>query len=277
MATASPALTRHVQALLDEAARPSGVTRRRSIDQVASELETLARLLTTQVRLRKALSDPGLPPEPKRALLADLGRGQLHDATVEVLATAAEHQRVPARDFPDLVAELAAQAVFTAADEAGELDRVEDELFRFATLVERDHRVRGALTNPGLPVENKRAFVAELLADGGASARTTALVDLLVELHEGHDVDRSAKELAEVAAERRRRVTAEVRTAVELDDGRRARLAEALTRIAGRPVELRCTVDEAILGAAVVRMGDDLLDGSVRTRLELAREQLGVA
>jgi len=278
VARVSPALAEHAQALFDEAARPSGVARRRSVDQVASELDGFARLLATQVRLRKALSDPGLPPEPKRALLQELGHGQLDEATVELLATAAEHQRVPPREFTGVVAELAAQAAFTAAEEAGELERVEDELFRFATLVERDHRVRSALTNPGLPVENKRAFVAELLGGrGGASDRTAALVDLLVEMDEGHDLDREAKALAELAARRRNRVVAEVRTAVELDGERRARLAEVLTRITGRPVDLRCTVDEAILGSVVVRIGDDLFDGSVRTRLELAREQLGVA
>ncbi len=271
MAVASPALAAHAQALFDEAAR-SG-----SIDRAVSDLDALARLLATQVRLRKALSDPGLPPEPKRALLADIGRGQLDGTTVELLATAAERQRVPQRQFPELAAELAALATFRAAGEAGELERVEDELFRFATLLERDHRVRSALTNPGLPVENKRAFVAELLRDAGASPRTARLADLLVELREGHDVDTAARELAELAARRRDRVVAEVRSAVELDGERRARLAEVLTRMVGKPVELRCTVDPAILGSVVVRIGDELLDGSVRTRLELAREALGVA
>ena len=276
MARVSPALAEHAQALFDEAAHP-GSGRRRSIDQVASDLDAFARLLATQVRLRKALSDPGLPAEPKRALLHDLGRGQLDETSVEMLATAAEHQRVPARELTGVVAELAAQAAFTAAEVAGELEQVEDELFRFATLVERDRRVRSALTNPGLPVGNKRAFVAELLATGGAGDRTAALVDLLVEMDEGHDLDREAKALAELASRRRNRVVAEVRSAVELDGEHRARLAEVLTRITGRPVDLRCTVDAAILGSVVVRIGDDLFDGSVRSRLELAREQLGVA
>jgi F-type H+-transporting ATPase subunit delta len=64
---------------------------------------------------------------------------------------------------------------------------------------------------------------------------------------------------------------------VELDDARRARLAEVLTRVIGKPVLLQTTVDEAILGSLVVRVGDELFDGSVRSRLEQAREALGVA
>ena len=68
------------------------------------------------------------------------------------------------RGLPGLLAALAAMAAFTAADKAGQLEQLESELFGLATLVEREHRVRSALTNPGLPVENKRALVADLLS-----------------------------------------------------------------------------------------------------------------
>jgi F-type H+-transporting ATPase subunit delta len=266
------ALAAHAQELLDEAAGRG----QRAIDQVEADLEELARLLVGQVRLRKALADPGLPPEPKRALLAELGGGRLDQVSVELLATVATRQRVRLRDFPSLLAALAAMAAFTGADKAGELDQVEGELFFLGTVVEQQSQVRSALTNPGLPVENKRALVADLL-DGRVGRRTAALADLLVELHEGHDLDTVAKQWAEAAAARRNRVVAEVRSAVELDDQRRVRLAEALTRVLGKPVVLQVTIDEAILGSVVVRVGDELFDGSIRSRLEQAREALGVA
>jgi F-type H+-transporting ATPase subunit delta len=265
------ALAAHAQELLDEAAGRG----QQAIDQVEADLEEFARLLVHQVRLRKALADPGLPPEPKRALLTELGGGRLDQASVELLATAAAHQRVRLREFPALLAALAAMAAFTGADKAGQLEQLESELFGVATMVEREPPVRSALTNPGLPVENKRALVADLLS--GAGKRTAALADLLVELHEGHGVDTVAKEWAEAAAARRNRVVAEVRSAVELDDQRRARLAEALTRVLGKPVVLQTIIDETILGSVVVRVGDELFDGSIRSRLEQAREALGVA
>ena len=248
----------------------------RAIDRVQSDLEQFARLLVHQVRLRKVLADPGLPPEPKRALLTDLGQGRLEEAGVELLATVAVHQRVRLREFPALLAALAAMAAFTGAEGAGELERLEGELFFVATLVEQQPAVRSALTNPGLPVANKQALVADLL-EGRVSARCASLVDLLVELNEGHGLDTRLKEWAEAAAARRNRVVAEVRSAVELDETRRARLAEVLTRVIGKPVLLQTTVDTAILGSLVVRVGDELFDGSVRSRLEQAREALGVA
>jgi F-type H+-transporting ATPase subunit delta len=266
------ALAEHAQRLFDEAAGRGA----KAIGQVEADLSQFARLLVTQVRLRKVLSDPGLSPEPKKALLAELGQGRLDRASVELLSTIATVQRVPARELPDLLAALAGMAAFTAADKAGELERLEDELFQLAILVEREPRVRSALTNPGLPVANKRALVADLLGNR-VSGRTAALADLLVELHEGHDLDTLAREWAEAAASRRNRVVAEVRSAVELDEQRRARLAEALTRITGKPVVLQATVDEAILGSVVVRIGNELFDGSIRGRLEQAREALGVA
>jgi F-type H+-transporting ATPase subunit delta len=273
MATAvNRALAEHAQRPLDQAAERG----KRAIERVEGELEQFASLLVTQVRLRKALADPGLPPEPKRALLTELGQGRLDERTVELLATAAGVQRVRPRDFPGVLAGLAAMAAFTAADKAGELDRLETELLSVAALVEREPRVRSALTNPGLPVDNKRALLADLL-EGRVGARTAALADLLVELNEGHDVDTRAREWAEAAAARRNRVVAEVRSAVELDDDRRARLAEVLARVTGRSVVLQVTVDEAILGSVVVRIGDELFDGSIRSRLEQAREALGVA
>ena len=248
---------------------------RGAADQVAGELAAFVRLLLTEVRLRKALADPALPPEPKRALLDDLGQGRLDPATVELLATAAAAQRTAQRAFPGLVAELAARAAFAAAERAGELDRVENELFDVADLVDREPALRDALSNPGLPVANKRALLADLLR-GRTGQRAAELLDLLVELTEGHDLDRTARAWAELAAARRDQLVAEVRTAVPLDDERRARLAAALERLTGKPVDLRLTVDEAILGSVVVRIGDEVLDGSVRARLQQAREQLGV-
>jgi F-type H+-transporting ATPase subunit delta len=61
---------------------------------------------------------------------------------------------------------------------------------------------------------------------------------------------------------------------VELDAQRRAKLAEVLTRVTGRPVDLQCTVDESVLGSVVVRIGDEVFDGSIRSRLATARERL---
>ena len=77
-----------------------------------------------------------------------------------------------------------------------------------------------------------------------------------------------------MAAERRRKQLAEVRTAVPLDASHRERLAAALSRATGREIELKAIVDEAVIGGVVATVGDQVFDGSIRRKLELAREQL---
>lgn len=270
MRLSRPALTEHAERLLGEAPGAG------ALDAVASELAAFARLTATNPRLRGPLVDPGLPSEARRGLVSDLGRGQLQPVTVELLATMAERQRIQPRMVPDLLAELAAQADFAAADAAGDLDRVEDDLFRFGAVVERTPELRSALTDPVVPIDRKRALVDDLIG-GKANPRAVGLIQLALDLEQGRELDRRCRELAEAAAERRNRVVADVRTAVPLDSERQARLAEALTSAIGRPVELRCTVDPGIMGSVVVRVGDEVFDGSVRSRIEQARERLGVA
>jgi F-type H+-transporting ATPase subunit delta len=265
---AEQALTGHARRLFEEA------DARDALERVAGELAAIAKLLTTEVRLRKALADPDLPAENKKALLDDIAGGALDATTVELLATAAEHRRVPMREFPELVAGLAAEAAFSDAEADGELERLEEELYQLGTLVDREPGVRSALTDPRLPVDHKQALVADLLR-GHAGERTAALADLWVVLHDGRGLGETARELARQAARRRQRLVAEVRSAVELDGGRQRRLAEALTRVTGRPVDLQCTVDASVLGSVVVRIGDEVFDGSVRSRLAKVRERLG--
>ena len=85
------------------------------------------------------------------------------------------------------------------------------------------------------------------------------------------------EDLADLAAARRDRVVAEVRTAVELDPERRERLAGALERVVGRPVELHVIIDPRVVGSLAVRVGNEVYDGTVRRQLDAARERLGAA
>jgi len=264
-----PALT----AWADQVLGPLSRTR---LDAVAGDLASFARLVAGSPRLRGALIDPGLPEEARRALLEDLGKGRLDAASVTLLANLASHQRVRPRDLAGLLAELSAEASFRAAEQAAELDRVEDDLFRFGALVARTPALRSALTDPALPLQNKHALADDLLT-GKATDRAQALIRLALDLDNGHDLDRTCQALSDLAAARRDRVVAEVRSVVPLDGARQQRLAEVLTQITGKRVELRTSIDESIIGSVVVKLGDEVFDGSVRNRLEQARQALGVA
>jgi F-type H+-transporting ATPase subunit delta len=166
-----------------------------------------------------------------------------------------------------------AQALFSVAGAEGVLDVVEDELFRFARTLERQVELREALTDPALPAERKRAVLDDILGER-ANPHTVSLLRFLVEQGRARDLGSIVDELVALAAERRQAAVAEVRTAVRLDAARRKKLTEALERATGKRIELKAVVDPSVVGGVVARVGDQVIDGSIRRRLELARERL---
>ena len=167
-----------------------------------------------------------------------------------------------------------AQALFAIAEAEGDLDAIEDELYRFSIAVQRAPRLREALTDPQLPVDRKKAVIDELLG-GRANPHTVNLLGFLVEQGRAKDLDRIAQALAATAAERRRHALAEVRSAVPLDQKRRSRLTKALSRATGKELELKILVDPSVIGGVTARVGDQVFDGTIRRKFELARSQLG--
>jgi F-type H+-transporting ATPase subunit delta len=167
-----------------------------------------------------------------------------------------------------------AQALLAVAEAEDDLGTVEDELFAFAKAVERDGRLSEALTDPALPAENKRTLVDELLGDR-ANPHTASILGFLIEQGRARELGRIVESLAELAAERRRRVVAEVRSAVPLTLERRRKLADALSKATGKDVEIKVVIDPSVIGGILARVGDEVFDGTVRTRLEDARERLG--
>lgn len=166
-----------------------------------------------------------------------------------------------------------AEALFRVAAAEGELDAVERQLFAFVRLLETDARVRDALLDPALPNENKRGLIADTLGER-ASPLAVSMLGFVVEQGRARELERIVEELAEVAAETRESAVAEVRSAVPLDEARRKKLADALATATGRQVEVRVVVDPSVVGGVVAKVGDEVFDGSVRSRLEEAREHL---
>lgn len=166
-----------------------------------------------------------------------------------------------------------AQALFSVAEAEGVLEDVEDELFRFARMVERQSKLREALTDAALPPERKRAVLTDLLGEK-ASPQTLNLLAFVVESGRARDLRGIVEKLVELAEERRERAVAEVRTAVPLTAERQSRLASALSKATGKRVDLRVLVDPEVVGGVVARVGDQVFDGSIRRKLELAKERL---
>ena len=153
------------------------------------------------------------------------------------------------------------------------VDRVSDELHRVSALLERSESLRDSLGNSSLPAEKRQAAIEELLG-ARASKLTVQMVSMLVGLGRVRDLPEIVTALlSQVAAERSRQV-AEVRSAVPLNEDQLKRLTTALGTMLGQPVDLRVIVDPSVMGGLVARVGDVVIDGTVRHRLELLKEAM---
>jgi F-type H+-transporting ATPase subunit delta len=160
-----------------------------------------------------------------------------------------------------------ATALFEVARAEGNLDEVEDELFRFARSMEASDDLRNALTDEMVPSERRQAIVEDLLGHK-ASATTTSLVSFVVGSGRGRELPAIISKLVERAATEKDRAVAEVRSAVALTPDQQDRLAAALANATGKQVLIKVIVDPSVLGGLVATVGDTVIDGTVRTRLD---------
>jgi len=169
--------------------------------------------------------------------------------------------------------EAYANALLEVSRAEGHLAEIEDELFRFARTFEGSDELRAALTDPVLPAQRRVALVEDLLG-GKALQTSSALASFIVAAGRAGDLPTIIDRFVELAAAEQRRAVAEVRSAIELTSEQTERLREALNRATGKDVEVKVVVDPSVLGGIVARVGDLVIDGSVRHRLEQLREQI---
>ena len=166
-----------------------------------------------------------------------------------------------------------ARALFEIARAEGTIDEVEDELFRFARSYESSDALRNALTDEMIPAAKRQAIIEDLLG-GKATATTTQLVSMVVGSGRGQDLPAIVDKLVERASNSKDLEVAEVRSAVALTDDQQDRLKAALANATGKAVNLKVIVDPSILGGIVATVGDTVIDGSVRTRVDQLKSRL---
>lgn len=240
---------------------------------IASDLRSVAGLLANEPGLRRALADPARKGDERVALLTGLLTGKVSAEALQVLTVLVGGRWSAASDLVTAAELLAVQAELSAAQNAGALADVEDELFRFGRLVEGDTRLIGALSDSTADTDRKVELVRDLLG-AKATEYTVRLVEMAVAGLGGRGFDASLQRLVELTAERRDRQVAYVRVAAPLTEAQEERLSTRLSGIYGLDISLKVTVDPTIIGGATIRVGDDLYDGSVARRLDQARTAL---
>lgn len=169
--------------------------------------------------------------------------------------------------------EAYAAALFEVARVEGNLERIEAELYEVARTVERNDALRTRLTDQTIPVEIRQGIVEDLLS-GRTDPVVTSLVSFVVGAGRGRELPAIIDSMVKRSATERSQEVAEVVSAVPLDEDQTARLAAALSKQTGKQVSVKVSVDPSILGGIVATVGDTVIDGSVRRRLEQLRETL---
>jgi len=166
-----------------------------------------------------------------------------------------------------------AEALFRVVQAEGELDRVEDELYRFGKILESNHELKQALSDRTMDTTQRTKILEELLTEK-VSPHTLSLLTFVVDQDRARQLPEILEQVAKLAAEAKDSVVGEVRSAVPLDDKQQKELARALSKATGKNVTVKVIVDPSVIGGIVATVGDTVIDGTIKRRLEQLREQV---
>jgi F-type H+-transporting ATPase subunit delta len=240
--------------------------------RVSGDLFGVSDILRREPGLRRVATDLSVTAEAKSQLVRQIFGDSLDTASLDLVSAAAGRRWAATRDLADALEHVGVVSVVRSAEQAGQADSLEDELFAFERLVTDNPALRDALSDPARSVEDKRALLRSLL-EGKATPATLRLAEQSV-AGSHRTVAVALEEYQKVAAAHRDRLVATVRVARELGTQGEQRLAGVLARQYDRPVHLNVVVDPDVIGGIRVEIGDDVIDGTVVSRLDDARRRL---
>ena len=164
-----------------------------------------------------------------------------------------------------------AQAILAVASAESNAAQIEDEIYRFSQVLQSSEELKSTLSDASIPSTRRQQIVEDLL-DGQVTQTTVALVSMIVAAGMGSDIKAIADRVVGLGAESRDKAVAEVYSVVDLSSDQQQRLAAALKSATGKDVEMKVIIDESVMGGLLVQIEDEVIDGTVRTRLKQLRE-----
>jgi F-type H+-transporting ATPase subunit delta len=255
---------------LDEVTAPMSAA---DLTTLAGELYDVAALLIREPRLRRTVGDPSTRPESRAEFIGGLLEGQVGAHGRDVVQAAVSQRWSSPWDLTDGLDLAGDDCLLHAAETDGVLDEIEDELFRLERILDANSRLMTLLDEVSVSAERRVALLRSILA-GKVHDATEALVEHAVASPRRRSVQFAISDLLAAAAARRDRSIARVSSAVPLTSAQETRLAAALSDLYGRPIEVRTSVEPAVKGGLVIRVGDEVIDGSLASRFAAARAAL---
>ncbi len=239
-------------------------------NRLGDDLGAVAAVLGEQPAIRRHLADPAAPEQVRRKMVETLFSGKVSRNALRMLGDVVAARWSRSLDLVDGIEELAWQASLAVAERDNSLDEVEDELFRFGRILVAQPRLATLLGDETVPAARRVELLDTVLADRTRPV-TRRLLEQTVRAPRRRPLDEIVEGLVERAAARRERSVAHVTAAGPLSQQQEQRLLDVLNRIYRRPISLQVDLDPELLGGLVIRVGDEVIDGSVAARLAKAR------
>ena len=274
-------------AALGGASRQSLIAARKSLDELlkglsaaeasalSAHLFAVVATLDSSTPLRRALTDNSRDANSKAELAKELFAKSTSDLSIKLLISLTALRWSSPSNLGDVIEQLAVEAEASVANQSNELDRLEEEIFQFSRIVASDLELRQILNSSKYSGEGKRVLVAKLLASKVCPS-TLRLLASLVSGMRGRSIEKTIAFYASAAAARKMRVIAHVKSAVELSQAQKDKLASSLSGKIGQPVRLNVELDPKVLGGLSIRFADELIDATIVNRLADAGRALAV-
>lgn len=237
---------------------------------IGEQLFGVARVLRAEVALRRVATDSSVEDAAKVGLMETVFGSAVDDGTLRVVSAAVQHRWTFSRDLSDALEYLGVVSLVRSAGKDG--DRISDELFGVRQLIDSDPGLRAALSDRTRSAEDRTGLLSGLI-EGRTASATAQLVTLAVSGTET-TVDAALEGFQEVAADAQGEAIATVHTSRELSAEDQQRLAAALAKQYDTSVHLHVVVDPDLVGGLRIEIRDDVIDGTVVSRLDDARRRL---
>ncbi len=248
----------------------------KGLSTLADELASVAAMLNREIVVTRYLTVPAEDAASRVRLIERLVSGKVGDTTLEILRSAVSARWSVNSDLVGAIEHVARQALLMRAERAGQVDEVEDQLFRFGRILDAQPRLAILLGDYAVPAEGRVQLLHNVLESAGEEVNPIAAALLIqtVELLRDQPAEAAVHDLAEVAVARRDEVVADVSAPAALSDAQRTRLTEVLSRIYGHPVTVQLQIDPELLGGLSISVGDEIIDGTLLSRIATAETQL---
>lgn len=241
---------------------------------LADELYACADVLTSQPRLRRALADPASAPDRRARLAHDVFSGRVSDAAVTVVQAIVSQRWSNPWDMTDALEVAGDDALFAAAERTGDLSRVVDELFRFERILDAQAELVVLLDEAPIDADRRAGLLRDVV-QGKVHPVTQSLLEHATRSQRKRNLGLAISALLDEAALRQNQSMARVLSAAELTPQQIDRLESALTSMYGRPITVQTALAPAVQGGLIIRIGDEVIDGSVAARLTAVRLGVG--